>query len=111
MLNPYEAPNTNDPGVESLFGWVIALTRFIWSYLLLVMSATVFMAGFSLAFVGIVAHLYPLTTLLGVGMGVLGLAGTLVAWRVSNRGASANGTVRLTNWPNEGAIERIGLDR
>jgi hypothetical protein len=111
MLNPYDASNANDRRVESHCGWVMAVARYVWSYLLLVMSATVFLAGFLLAFVGVATHLDPLTTLLGAGMGVLGLAGTLVAWRQSNRGGSANGTTPPTNWPIEGAIEHVRLNR
>ena len=110
MVNPYEAPKPSDPGVESDFSWRSSVVRCLSSYLLLVMSATLFVAGFSLAFVGVATQFHILMSLFGVGMCVLGLAGMREAWRTSNRGAPANGVVRLTDWPNEGATERIGLD-
>jgi len=110
MVNPYEAPKPSDPGVVSSVSWRSSVVRCLSSYLLLVMSATVFVAGFSLAFVGIATQLHVVMSLFGVGMCVLGLAGMLVAWRTSNRGAPANGVVQLTDWPNEGATERIRLD-
>ena len=110
MVNPYEAPKPSDTGEESDFSWRSSVVRCLSSYLLLVMSATVFVAGFSLAFVGVATQLHILMSLFGVGMCVLGLAGMLVAWRTSNRGALANGVVQLTDWPNEGATERIGLE-